>query len=116
MALLSPSVFSQSTRGVVEEASVTPSPKGNTYAVVIGISDYPDLQPLQFADKDALLFYDFLRSPAGGELPPQNIKLLLNEEATAGGIMTRGILGYRTLSSPLLATASISTSLDTEML
>lgn len=100
MALLSPSVFSQSTRGVVEEASVAPSPKGNTYAVVIGISDYPDLQPLQFADKDALLFYDFLRSPAGGELPPQNIKLLLNEEATAGGIMTRGISWIQNIVKP----------------
>lgn len=102
MALLSPSVFSQSTRGVVEEASVAPSPKGNTYAVVIGISDYPDLQPLQFADKDALLFYDFLRSPAGGELPPQNIKLLLNEEATAGGIMTRGISWIQNIVKPAL--------------
>jgi hypothetical protein len=47
--------------------------------------------PLQFADKDALLFYQFLLSNAGGAVPAQNIKLLINEEATAGGIMTRGI-------------------------
>jgi tetratricopeptide (TPR) repeat protein len=99
-AIINHSAFSQSTRGVVEEASVAPSPKGNTYAVVIGISDYPDLQPLQFADKDALLFYDFLRSPAGGEVPAQNIKLLLNEEATAGGIMTRGISWIQNIVKP----------------
>ena len=91
----------QNSRGVVEETYTEPTKNGNTYAMVIGISDYPDLQPLQFADKDALLFYDFLRSPAGGEVPAQNIKLLLNEEATAGGIMTRGISWIQNIVKPL---------------
>ncbi len=84
--------LAQSTRGVVQESDENINiQKGNTYALVIGISDYMGVQPLQFADQDALLFYQFLQSNAGGDVPPQNIKLLINEEATAGSIMTRGI-------------------------
>ncbi len=84
--------LAQSTRGVVQESDENINiQKGNTYALVIGISDYMGVQPLQFADQDALLFYQFLQSNAGGNVPPQNIKLLINEEATAGSIMTRGI-------------------------
>ncbi len=58
----------------------------NTYAVVVGISDYQDplLPDLKFADRDAQIFSDFLRSESGGNLPYNNIKLLLNEQATMG--------------------------------
>ncbi|MBI1227549.1 MAG: hypothetical protein GC192_20115 [Bacteroidetes bacterium] len=57
---------------------------GQTYAVVVGISDYqdPGIPDLRFADKDALAFADFLRSPAGGSLDNTHLKLLVNEQAT----------------------------------
>ena len=32
---------------------------GNTYAVIVGISDYKFIKPLAFADKDAILFANF---------------------------------------------------------
>ncbi|GGM81579.1 hypothetical protein GCM10010967_11730 [Dyadobacter beijingensis] len=59
-----------------------------TYAVVIGISHYQQasLPQLQFADKDATLFAAHLRSSAGGNVPKENIKLLLNEDATIAAI------------------------------
>ena len=57
-----------------------------TYAVVVGISDYQDegIPDLRFADKDALAFAGFLQSTMGGSLDEDHLKVLLNEEATMG--------------------------------
>ena len=57
----------------------------NTYAVVIGISDYQDkdIPDLKYAHKDAEAFAYFLRSKAGGSLDNNHLKVLLNEQATA---------------------------------
>lgn len=54
------------------------------YAVVIGVSSFKDknIRPLKYADRDARSFYDFLVSPAGGSISPDNIRLLTNEDAT----------------------------------
>ncbi|MFA5865991.1 MAG: caspase family protein [Phycisphaerae bacterium] len=61
-------------------------PIGRRFAVVIGVSRYKylsqGLQNLQFADRDAKSLAQFLISPAGGEFKPENIKLLVNDEAT----------------------------------
>ncbi len=59
---------------------------GITRAVVVGISDYqnPAIPDLQFADKDATIFANYLTSKDGGGLLPANVKLLINEQATAG--------------------------------
>ncbi len=59
-----------------------------TRAVVVGISDYQneDIPDLRFADKDAEAFASFLKSSAGGNLPNENIKLLLNEAATMAAV------------------------------
>ncbi len=76
--------------------NATPSPAGalakegqtqnSTRAVVVGISDYQTngIPDLQFADRDAQAFADWLKSPAGGNVPPENMVLLLNEKATNG--------------------------------
>lgn len=58
----------------------------STRAVVIGISDYQekDIPDLRFADKDALAFANFLRSPAGGSLDNDHLEVLTNQNATAG--------------------------------
>lgn len=55
-----------------------------TYAVVVGISDYQDedIPDLRFADKDAEAFAAYLRSPAGGSLDKNHLKVLLNDGAT----------------------------------
>lgn len=59
-----------------------------TYAVVVGISDYQDkdIPDLRFADKDAEAFANFLRSPAGGSLDNDHLKVLINQNATAGRV------------------------------
>lgn len=60
----------------------------STYAVVIGISDYQDpaIPDLRFAHKDAEAFANYLRSPSGGSLDEDHLKVLTNEQATAGRI------------------------------
>jgi hypothetical protein len=82
-------IFSQSTKGVVTETNAAASisaGKGNVYAMIAGISNYPFVKPLNFAEEDALLFLEFLRSDAGGNVPENHIKLLLNEQATHANV------------------------------
>lgn len=56
-------------------------------ALVIGISEYKYFRPnLQFAHRDAEVFYEYLLSKSGGSLPKENIKLLTNENATGAAI------------------------------
>ena len=64
--------------------------QGQRYAVVVGISDYqdPTIPDLEYADDDAQSIYDFLRSDAagGGGLPEENIRLLIDGDATFGSL------------------------------
>ncbi len=59
---------------------------GKTRALIIGISDYQNLPDLGYADKDALAFYDYLRSESGGKIDSQNIHILINERATSAQV------------------------------
>jgi uncharacterized caspase-like protein len=56
------------------------------WAVIVGISKYKyaekGITPLQYADADAKVFYDFLKSPQGGGFQENNMMLLTNENAT----------------------------------
>ena len=54
--------------------------RGKIWAVVIGISQYRAVQPLRYADKDALAFYEYLWQYIG--IPKEQTTLLLNEQAT----------------------------------
>lgn len=61
--------------------------QGNKYAIVIGISDYPgEENDLKYADDDALAMRDVLVSVYG--FPSENIKLLLDMNATANAIFS----------------------------
>lgn len=61
-----------------------------TYAVVVGISDYKALSgrtgDLRFADRDARQMALFLRSKIGGRVPADHIQILTNQRATRSGI------------------------------
>jgi len=61
-----------------------------TFAMIMGISNYKYVRPLTYADKDAEMFRDFLKSPAGGRLPDDNIYSLLNEQATLANFYQKG--------------------------
>ncbi len=78
----------ESGKGVAPLASPPPSggSRGEVRAVVVGISDYQHsaIPDLQFADRDAEKFAEWLQSKAGGSIPADNITLLTNENATLG--------------------------------
>jgi len=61
-----------------------------TFAMIVGISKYKYVRPLTYADKDAELFRDYLRSPAGGNVENGNIFCLLNEKATNSNFWSKG--------------------------
>ena len=62
-----------------------------TFAMIMGISTYKYIRPLTYADKDAELFRDYLKSPGGGKLKDDNIYILLNEEAKAANFWVKGM-------------------------
>ena len=67
-----------------QDSSITPA--GNTYAIIVGISDYKVVPDLQYAHKDAQAFEDFLLTDAGGKIPKTNIETFLNENATRNNV------------------------------
>lgn len=58
------------------------------YAVVAGVGVYPTMPKLAYAASDALQFYDHLTSPQGGDVPEENIRLLLDEDASRFEILS----------------------------
>lgn len=79
-----------------------PAASGQTYAVVIGISDYQALTyatgDLRYADRDARQIAAFLRSKVGGNVPASNLILLTNRQATQTAI-ARALLSFRQAGS-----------------
>ncbi len=61
-----------------------------TFAMIVGISKYRYVRPLNFADKDAELFRDYLKSPGGGGVKEENIFCLLNDKALNSTFWTKG--------------------------
>lgn len=74
-----------------QEAVNTNNQKGSgskTYAVIIGISNYEDasIPALKFANRDAAEFASFLQSKAGGSVPADNIRLLVDSTAKMASV------------------------------
>ena len=69
---------------------VAVGPVKRRWAIVVGVSEYKaergKLQSLQYADRDATAFRDFLVSKAGGSFPSKNVLLLTNKAATTAGL------------------------------
>ncbi len=59
-----------------------------TFAMIMGISSYKYVRPLNYADKDAELFRDFLKYHGGGKLPDENFYCLLNYQAMSSTFFT----------------------------
>jgi hypothetical protein len=66
--------------------SQQPTPAvGNTYALLIGISQYQKSPNLKYAATDAATVGSFLTSPRGG-VPASNVRVLLDKQATAAAV------------------------------
>src|SRR4030095_13570527 len=93
LLILEQQAYSQSKRDLKLEAAA-PNPmqaldRRTRWALVVGISRYQHLPPqfqLRFAHRDADEFARFLRSPEGGGMSADHLKLLLNADANISNI------------------------------
>ncbi len=87
-SFLSTQTFGQentNTRGNVLLTKPAALAKGQTFALVTGISRYQandSYQNLQYADVDAKEFYNYLVSPAGANVPATQVDTCFNENAS----------------------------------
>ncbi len=89
LSLLFATVFNASGQSPLKLRDTTI--KGpQTFAIVMGVSNYKFVRPLVYADKDAELFRDYLKSPGGGGLKDDNIFCLLNEQANNSNFWGKG--------------------------
>ncbi len=58
------------------------------WAVVAGVGDYEFLPKLNYTDDDAFKFFAFLKSPEGGALPDEQIRLLIDHDVTRDKMLT----------------------------
>jgi uncharacterized caspase-like protein len=64
--------------------------KATTYAVIIGVADYQNenvCPDLTYTVPDAQKVYTFLKSSAGGAVPANHIRFLIDKKATKANIM-----------------------------
>lgn len=57
------------------------------WAVIVGVANYNHMPSLRYTDDDAYRFYAFLKSPEGGALPENQIKILVDENAKKSTIL-----------------------------
>ena len=65
-----------------------PDRKMKVWALVVGVAQYSHMPVLRYPDDDAYRMYAFLKSPDGGGLPDNQIKVLIDEDATKQNIKT----------------------------
>jgi hypothetical protein len=59
---------------------------GDDHAIVVGIADYPKLDPLSGPENDALDFAAWLQDANGGALPAGNIDTILSSDPLPAGV------------------------------
>ena len=62
-------------------------PTVKVWAVVVGAARYTHMRTLKYTDDDAYHLYAFLRSVEGGALPEEQVKVLIDEDATHRNII-----------------------------
>ncbi|MGA3018251.1 MAG: tetratricopeptide repeat protein [Bryobacteraceae bacterium] len=76
----------------IEDPTLPARLSGHSYAVVVGISKYPNLPDnlqLQFAERDAQAIYTILISPEGGNFKVENVKVLTGAQATLAAMKSQ---------------------------
>ncbi len=57
------------------------------WAVIVGVANYQHMPALRYTDDDAYKFYAHLKSPEGGALPDEQLRILVDENATRQNIL-----------------------------
>lgn len=69
------------------ETTIDQSAEVKIWAVIVGVGSYEHMPSLRFTDDDAYQLYAFLKSPEGGALPDQQLRVLIDENATYRNIL-----------------------------
>ena len=67
-------------------ARAAPTKEVKIWALVVGVARYNAMPSLRYTDDDAYQFYAFLKSPEGGALPNEQVRVLIDEDATQANI------------------------------
>lgn len=70
-----------------ELVNIEASKKVKVWALVVGVGRYSHMPTLRFTDDDAYQVYSFLRSVEGGGIPENQIRILIDEDATRDNIL-----------------------------
>lgn len=62
-------------------------PQSKVWALVVGVASYDHMPVLRYTDDDAYRFYAFLKSLEGGALPDDQVRVLIDEEATRDNVL-----------------------------
>jgi len=70
------------------DKNLVTSESGETkiYALIVGVSRYDKFKTLKYTDDDAYRVYAFLKSPEGGAVHDNQIRILIDESATKANI------------------------------
>lgn len=82
------SVHQDPTESLVFNPNTNYDPEVKIYALIVGVASYTHMPSLKYTDDDAYQMYAFLKSPAGGAIPDNQIKLLIDDAATKYNIMS----------------------------
>lgn len=69
------------------QTPVTGRPDTKIWAIVAGVASYDHMPVLRYTDDDAYRFYAFLKSLEGGALPDEQLRVLVDEDATRDNIL-----------------------------
>lgn len=70
-----------------QPVTVDTDPEVKVWAVIVGAARYLHMPTLNYTDNDAFHLFAFLKSPEGGALPDDQIRLLIDEDATHRNII-----------------------------
>jgi hypothetical protein len=77
---------------IVPKRPTTPAPTATSlpkvYAVLVGVARYSHMKSLKYTDDDAYRMFAFLKSPEGGALADDQIRVLVDEDATRENILS----------------------------
>lgn len=70
-----------------KQVAVARDPQVRIWSVVVGVGKYSHMPTLNYTDDDAYQIYAFLKSPQGGSLPDERLRVLVDEDATRSNIL-----------------------------
>ncbi|THH41365.1 caspase family protein [Neolewinella litorea] len=80
-------MYSATGQPAAAVASSEFDPEVKVWAVVVGCAYYQHMKTLRYTDDDAYQFYAFLKSIEGGALSDDQVKVLIDEDATHDNIL-----------------------------